>query len=43
MNPKRFKIIDVPITGDINNFNFSDEAHEDLGDKKIQPYRCNRN
>jgi hypothetical protein len=37
MNPKRFKIIEIPITGNIIDFNFSDEAHEELGDQRYSP------
>jgi hypothetical protein len=33
LNPERFKIIEIPITEDVDDFNLSDEAIEALGDK----------
>jgi hypothetical protein len=37
LNPERLKIIDMPITEDVDDFNLSDEALETLGDKISSP------
>jgi hypothetical protein len=37
LNPKRFKIIEMPITEDVDDFNLSDEAFETLGDEISSP------
>jgi hypothetical protein len=37
LNPERFKIIEMPITEDVIDFNLSDDALEALGDKISSP------
>jgi hypothetical protein len=33
VNPERFKYIEIPMTEDVDDFNFSEEALENVGDK----------